>query len=147
MNEGLRLGELISIFSKYPKDSSVKFQFESVEPRPYKQDLVQAYFPSPKVMRDFVPNLEYFSYRGYYADVAIGFKPAEKKPLNVEVFLTFLKSLIGATWTGYKGGEYEGDKRTHVWIENNDEDMSDVMISEVREHKGVIIIQTECEED
>ncbi|MCP5078971.1 MAG: hypothetical protein GY951_13060 [Psychromonas sp.] len=52
------------------------------------------------------------SYRGYYSDVA--FKPAEN--VSFGEMLVHAKSALGATFTGYKGGEYTMHTHTDCWI-------------------------------
>lgn len=52
------------------------------------------------------------SYRGYYFDLA--FEPAEN--VTVASMLTHAKSALGATFTGYKGGEYTMGEYTDCYI-------------------------------
>lgn len=52
------------------------------------------------------------SYRGYYNDVA--FEP--KAYVTVGEMLHHAKSAVGATFHGYKGGEYKMDTLTNTWI-------------------------------
>lgn len=54
------------------------------------------------------------SYRGYYEDVA--FEPAEN--VSVASMLRHAESALGATFEGYKGGEYTMDEWTTCWISN-----------------------------
>lgn len=51
------------------------------------------------------------SYRGYYEDVA--FEPAEN--VTVASMLAHARSALGATFTGYKGGEYTMQEYTQTW--------------------------------
>lgn len=52
------------------------------------------------------------SYRGYYEDVA--FAPAEN--VTFASMLANAKSALGATFQGYKGGEYTMNEYTDCWI-------------------------------
>lgn len=52
------------------------------------------------------------SYRGYYHDLA--FEPAEN--VTFASMLENAKSAIGATFCGYKGGEYKMGEYTDCWI-------------------------------
>lgn len=55
-----------------------------------------------------------YSYRGYYDQLAIRRK--EYAVCTVAELVTYLKGCIGKSYEGYKGGWYEMDKRTPVWI-------------------------------
>ncbi len=52
------------------------------------------------------------SYRGYYAQVA--FEPVENA--RIGDMLKHAKSALGATFTGYKGGEFTMHEYTDCWI-------------------------------
>lgn len=52
------------------------------------------------------------SYRGYYNDLA--FKPTRN--VTVASMLAHAESALGATFEGYKGGEYTMDEWTTCWI-------------------------------
>lgn len=52
------------------------------------------------------------SYRGYYDDVA--FEPAEN--VTFASMLENAKAALGATFQGYKGGEYTMHEYTDCWI-------------------------------
>lgn len=54
------------------------------------------------------------SYRGYYCDLA--FEPA--KNVTVGAMLADARSALGATFEGYKGGDYEMSADTDVWLAN-----------------------------
>lgn len=53
------------------------------------------------------------SYRGYYSDLA--FKPSTK-PVTAEAFLRECRNALGATFEGYKGGDYVMGADTPLWI-------------------------------
>lgn len=52
-------------------------------------------------------------YRGHYEDVA--FEPAGEA-MNVCDLIAICKSAIGKTFEGWKGGSFEMDETTPVWI-------------------------------
>jgi hypothetical protein len=52
------------------------------------------------------------SYRGYYEDLA--FEPA--KNVTVGAMLACAKDALGKTFAGYKGGEFEMDEYTDIWL-------------------------------
>lgn len=57
------------------------------------------------------------SWRGSYAELALNYK-TEGEYLPVSKFLDLLKSAIGATFDGYKGGEFTMHEDTPVWVAN-----------------------------
>jgi len=52
------------------------------------------------------------SYRGYYDELM--FEPTEN--ITIGDMLKAAKSALGTTYHGYKGGEYEMDEWTRVWL-------------------------------
>ena len=58
------------------------------------------------------------SYRGYYADLAIEYTAVrpDTKGLTVGELLEKARNAVGATFTGYKGGEFVMDEDTPIWI-------------------------------
>ena len=52
------------------------------------------------------------SYRGYYEDVA--FEPAQN--VSFASMLEHAKSALGATFQGYKGGDFTMNEYTDCWI-------------------------------
>lgn len=52
------------------------------------------------------------SYRGYYRDLA--FEPCAPRP--VAEVLTEARACVGKVFTGYKGGDFEMDEATPLWI-------------------------------
>lgn len=59
------------------------------------------------------------SYRGYYEDLAIGFMCEKWTPIvTVSDFLLECQSAIGKTFEGYKGGDFEMDRDTVLWVAN-----------------------------
>lgn len=70
------------------------------------------------------------SWRGSYRELAITFDydgqltspyradHSWSNSMTVERFLTMLREAVGATFQGYKGGDYTMSERTPVWVAN-----------------------------
>lgn len=58
------------------------------------------------------------SWRGAYSELAITFAVGGGPAPSAPDFLAMLKGAIGATFPGYKGGEYTMGEDTPVWIAN-----------------------------
>jgi len=80
------------------------------------------------------------SYRGYYEDLAIGYKRLE--PCTVATFLKMLEDVEGQTLTGWKGGDYVMDADTTVWMANPG-DSCGMAVVDVVETQYSIWIKTE----
>lgn len=52
------------------------------------------------------------SYRGYYSDLAF---EASSIPISVRSLLTLAQDALGATFEGYKGGDFVMEKKTPLW--------------------------------
>jgi hypothetical protein len=52
------------------------------------------------------------SYRGYYSDLSF---PPSGKPITVKELLAESEAAIGATFEGYKGGDFVMHERTPLW--------------------------------
>lgn len=89
----LQLGELIDLFEKCPPDKTVRYDFPH-----------------------FVPG-DLDSYRGYYEQLALEYVDTGEVPTAASL-LTKLKAADGATFEGYKGGEFTMDRSTLVWVAN-----------------------------
>ena len=63
------------------------------------------------------------SYRGYYVDCA--FTPIENTTFGE--MLAHAESALGATFTGWKGGEYKMDGETDCWIAEDGSTSSDMI--------------------
>lgn len=57
------------------------------------------------------------SYRGYYDQLA--FEPGP--PMKVKEMVRIARSANGATYTGWKGGEFQMNEYTWVWLANQGE--------------------------
>jgi hypothetical protein len=95
MARAIELGELITLLKHRPQDDQVRFDFGGFIPR-------------------YVA-----SYRGFYEQLAIGYDEDWQKPVTVAELLIQLRGAVGATFTGYKGGEYTMDASTPVWAANH----------------------------
>ena len=115
----LNLGELITRLSECPKDSQVVFDFGGLHPT------------------------QCDSYRGYYSDLAVGFSGEGPRP-SVALVIAMLKSAIGRTFTGWKGGDYRMTKKSLVWVANPG-DTSDTVITSVQSHDYGVILHTAWE--
>ncbi len=56
---------------------------------------------------------EFWSYRGYYEDLAVG---VTTFPVTVGEWLEKLKDQVGVKHDGWKGGEYEVTMQTPLWV-------------------------------
>lgn len=92
LHPGLRLGDLIDALERVEeKDKHVEFDFGGFEPTGIS------------------------SYRGYYSDLALQY---DGTALNTGQLLETLKKADGAVFTGYKGGDYQMNRSTPVWVAN-----------------------------
>jgi hypothetical protein len=69
------------------------------------------------------------SWRGVYAELAIGYEDVKDWP-KLSVILAEFKSAVGKTFTGYKGGNFKMGRNTPVWVANYG-DVGDTAIVEV----------------
>jgi hypothetical protein len=121
MNEQLTLGELITLIEKLPdKDRTIRFDFEQAVPTTLA------------------------SYRGYYNQLAIGFD--FKTEPTITTLLTELKNAVGKTFTGWKGGEYEMDENTPLWVANEGR-TGDTIIVGIKDVNHTVVIETKFYEN
>ena len=59
------------------------------------------------------------SWRGIYSELALGYD--ERGETDATDFLDELRSAVGKTFTGYKGGDFTMSRHTPVWVSNNGE--------------------------
>lgn len=57
------------------------------------------------------------SWRGVYAELAIGYEDVKNWP-SLSSILAEFKSAEGKTFTGYKGGDFKMGRGTPVWVAN-----------------------------
>ena len=95
----------------------------------------------PSVVYDF----EYLyptdidSWRGSYAELALNFESDGDK-LSLSGFIQLLKSAVGKTFFGYKGGEYVMSRHTPVWVANYGNGGSTAIIDVINDDYQVILI-------
>jgi len=89
------------------------------------------------------------SWHGSYNELALKYVGNESRAFTVTELLRLLKSVIGRTLTGYKGGEYLMGKTTPVWVANygesggfREEDYTAVV--DILETGTEVIIKTEA---
>jgi DNA/RNA-binding domain of Phe-tRNA-synthetase-like protein len=113
----LNLGELIAALQRLDQNKEVRIDFAADYPG------------------------EVDSYRGYYEDLAIEFSQVK---CTVGGLLQRLKNAVGEVFEGYKGGEYQMNKNTAVWVA--DYGSTGRAITGVRESKSmdVILLITEA---
>lgn len=94
----------------------------------------------PNVVFDFA----YFrptvldSWRGLYAELALGYD--ERGETDAGEFLNELKSAVGKTFTGYKGGDFTMSRHTPVWVSNNGEACNTAVIEVVDDGYQIILM-------
>jgi hypothetical protein len=59
-----------------------------------------------------------YSWRGAYCELALGYTDPDSKDVTVASLLKELKSAIGKSFTGYKGGDFTMSKDTPIWVDN-----------------------------
>lgn len=84
------------------------------------------------------------SYRGYYDQLALGFKLLEKMSDTVKVkdLLKILREGNGKTFEGYKGGDFTMKLTTPVWVDNYGNCTSTSIIGIDNDSEWRIIIET-----
>lgn len=77
------------------------------------------------------------SYRGYYSDLALEPSPPQN---TVGEFWSMLSEANGATFEGYKGGDFTMDENTPLWL--SPYGTTGRAIMGWQERDGVIVLQT-----
>lgn len=94
----IKLGEMISKLENLPQEVKVRFDFF-----------------------DYIPG-DFNSWRGAYSELALGYKRRKDgKELLAKDFLKYCKKQIGCIHQGWKGGSFEMDENSEVWVDNNGE--------------------------
>jgi hypothetical protein len=119
MGRRLSLGEFLDVLERQPEADLVLFDFGGMVPTRVN------------------------SYRGYYEDLAIGFGDVDT-PKVAEV-LKELRSAIGKTFEGYKGGNYRMGRNSRLWVANYGR-TSDTVITGIAECSWATVIATRWEE-
>lgn len=84
------------------------------------------------------------SWRGSYCELAIRFE-FEGSCLTVVDFLKKLHEAVGATYEGYKGGEFTMGKNTPVWVANYGNSGNTAVVGIIDTGYQVIIETKYCE--
>lgn len=106
------------------------------------KEIKKEYDHEAKVVFDF----EYLyptgidSWRGIYAELALSFGERDEGKMTVTQFRDVLKTCIGKTFTGYKGGDFEMSKHTPVWVANYGNSGNTAVIEIVDNEYEVIIM-------
>ena len=116
-SEQLTLGELILLFENIEKTNEVRFDF--------------GYFCPGSLI----------SWRGSYCELAIEYDERENDT-TVEIFSAKLKSAIGKTFCGYKGGDFMMGKTTPVWAANYGDANCTAVVGVRQLDWGMVIIET-----
>ena len=132
-NGGLTLGEFLQ---------RLKIERSRINKDMWKHDEVQVFYD----IGDLFPT-EFASFRGYYEDIALGFSAGEiaYEPQTVDEFIERTEATIGATFYGYKGGDFKMDEDSALWIANWG-DSSSTVVYDVRLHSFQIVIHTRYED-
>lgn len=83
------------------------------------------------------------SYRGYYKDLCLDY--GAYPPIKVSKLLTMFKEADGKVFCGYKGGDFEMDRKTLVWVAPYGD--CGKMLTNIINKGNKTIICTEEEED
>lgn len=107
MKEQMTLGELITALKRKDPERPVYFDFVHFQPKGI------------------------HSYRGYYDQLAIGYNNEAGYNMRVSELLPLLRDALGATFQGYKGGDYVMSENTPVWVANYNEAGSTAIVDVV----------------
>lgn len=82
------------------------------------------------------------SYRGDYSHLALGFDVGDgaRRPHNVADVLKTLRDADGATFEGYKGGDYKMTRDTPLWVANNGDWTSTAVVGVDEEAHAVFLL-------
>lgn len=84
------------------------------------------------------------SWRGSYDELAISFKSTGNE-FTAQEFLAELQAAVGATFEGWKGGEYKMGYETPLWVANPGYSSNTVPIGVIDGPSYIIILTTYCE--
>lgn len=119
MSKAITLGRLITELKLCEPDSSVRFDFG---------------YMSPTTLD---------SYRGDYAQLALGYQEATRP--TVADLVKHLESAIGKSFEGYKGGTYYMSKDTPVWAANYGEYTSTAILR-ANDYGYQVVLETAYED-
>lgn len=92
MAKTLTLGQIITHLEKFPPYAFIYFDFGGFSPSP--------------------PD----SWRCDYSELAVGYEM--KDGYTVKEFLRSCRNAVGLIFSGWKGGDYEMEENTPVWVDN-----------------------------
>lgn len=84
------------------------------------------------------------SWRGVYAELALGYEDGKNWPKITDV-LDELKSGIGKTFEGYKGGDFKMGRGTPVWVANYGDSGNTAIVDILDNSYEAIIITSRLE--
>ena len=113
----MKLGTLIKMLELYDSNAPVEFDFGYIQPT----------------------TLD--SWRGVYAELALGYECSPSSRATVGSLLDECRQAVGATFFGWKRGDYTMGEHTKVWVDNRGEYSSTMLIG-VAERFGVVILVT-----
>jgi hypothetical protein len=74
---------------------------------------------------------DFGSFRGFYSDLAIGYEQLPT-PSTIKDFRLKLQAIAnGQTFTGWKGGSYNMDGDSRIWVANSGEATETVLIDAI----------------
>lgn len=84
------------------------------------------------------------SWRGSYAELALGYKENGDYP-SAQSILEDCQSSIGATYQGYKGGDFVMDADTPVWVANYGNSSETAIVGVVDAGYQIVLLTAYCE--
>ena len=120
------LGNLIDELGKYPKNWKV---------------LIEPFHLVP---------LSFHSYRGYYHDLCLTYSTREEslgEEMSVGKLLDMCNATNGKEFYGYKGGEFLMNRKTPIWVSDNDYSTGMAIAKVEKLFDGLIKIYCYKEED
>lgn len=123
----MRLGKLIAALERHPANLPVRFRCVGEV-----EGVTDGGVPSG-----------FMSYRGFYDRLAIG----DGGTLDtVAKILANAREALGATFTGYKGGEYVMSEHTSVYAANYGESTGDQLVAVERRGEEVALVVAHAED-
>jgi hypothetical protein len=120
--EQMTLGVLIDALSKMDADKNITFDFGG--------------FYAHRVQ----------SWRGAYEELAIGYaKYGESGAQTVGELLARLTAAVGATYEGWKGGDYTMERSTPLWVANPGESTNTVIDGILDEPHWAYLLTSHCD--
>jgi hypothetical protein len=93
----------------------------------------------PVVFDNGVAPGEFASYRGYYEQITL---TQGEEPKRVRDVLRAAQQAVGATMTGYKGGDYVMNEHTPLWASDYG-DTGTALTDVAYEGKGIVLVTTD----